>query len=192
MINKALFFAAGLLASICGPVLASPGFYTKAVQIGVDNQWHSFDVDELLENASGLHWINLDGQTMGFEFTLTEAAYLTVVDGGFAGDRFSVFDNGVLLGQTSQPVNNYPDSVAMDFDAAMADAGYSLAVYLLNPGQHGIYGLLDLSAIDDMQTALNATVGAVRLTAVPLPAAFWLFSAGLALTGVMSRRKQIA
>jgi len=94
------------------------------------------------------------------------------VDGGFAGDRFAVFNGtGNLLGATSSPVNNYPVSVGIDFDAAFADANYSRGEFLLGPGNYQIFGYLLQSALDDNSSAIDATVGAVSLTAVPLPAA---------------------
>jgi hypothetical protein len=189
MIKQTLYLAAALLTINTATVQANPVFYSQAIQIVADDQWHSFDVDELLSNSENLPWINLDGESIGFEFTLNQAAYLSVVDAGFAGDSFTIYDNGVLLGQTSAAVNNYPDSLGLDFDSAISNDNYSRSVYLLNPGVHSVYGFLSQSALDDLQNPLNATVGAVRLTAVPLPAAFWLFSAGLTLTGLVSRRK---
>ncbi len=189
MIKQTLYLAAAILTTSAAAVEASPVFYSQAIQISADNQWHAFDVDELLSNSENLPWINLDGESIGFEFTLNQAAYLSVVDAGFAGDSFTIYDNGELLGQTSTAVNNYPDSIGLDFDSAISNDNYSRGIYLLNPGVHNVYGILSQSALDDLQDPLNATVGAVRLTAVPLPAAFWLFSAGLTLTGLMSRRK---
>ncbi len=65
----------------------------------------------------------------------------------------------------------------------------SQGIYLLSAGQHSITGLLSLSALDDSNTPINATVGAVSLTAVPLPAAAWLYATGAALIGAVSRRR---
>lgn len=161
----------------------------QADTIAADGLWYQFDVDKLMSNSGNLEWIDLEGNALGFDFSLTESAYLTVVDGGFAGDRFNVFDNGILLGQTSVAVNSYPVSVSVNFDQAIANTDYSRAVFLLAPGNHSLSGSLSLSALDDQQFELNATVGAVSLAAVPLPAAVWLFGSSCAVMGMLSRRR---
>lgn len=182
MIKKS-FLAVALLSALCVQAEAS-------VTLNADGAWNAFDVDNALSTSGNLEWIDLDSNTLSFDFTLTGSAYLKVVDGGFAGDRFNVFDNGNLLGQTSVAVNTYPDSVGTDFDAALADANFSRGVFLLDVGSHSITGLLSQSALDDTSTAINATVGAVSLTAVPLPAAAWLYLTGTALMGFISRRRK--
>ena len=65
-----------------------------------------------------------------------------MVDGGFAGDRFQVSDNGSALGFTSAAVNTYPTSAGTNFDAALGNGNYSRGVYLLHAGAHDITGLL--------------------------------------------------
>ncbi len=183
MIKKTFFAAAVLLSAISGQA--------GAVVLNADAQWHAFDVDSSVAVSGNLEWIDLDGNALSFDVTLSEPAYLKVVDAGFAGDRFQVFDNGILLGLTSAAGNSYPDSVGLDFDQAWADSGYSRGMFLLGAGNHSISGLLGLSALDDASNELNASVGAVSLTAVPLPAAAGLYAAGAALLGLLSRRRQI-
>jgi hypothetical protein len=99
-----------------------------AVALAADGQWTPFDVDELTSASAGLEWIDIaDGSPLGFEFTI-DAGFvgtLTVVDAGFAGDRFEVFNGAVSLGGTSAATASYPDSLGLDFDAALADADYS-------------------------------------------------------------------
>ena len=179
MIKKA-FFSIALLA------LTSQA---QAATLNVDGVWNTFDVDSSLSNSGNLEWIALDGSPLSFDFTLSQSAYLRVVDGGFAGDRFQIFDNGNTLGTTSNTTNNYPNSIGLDFDLALADSSYSQGIYLLSAGQHSITGLLSLSALDDSNPPINATVGAVSLTSVPLPAAAWLYATGAALIGAVSRRR---
>ncbi|MEQ1529334.1 MAG: VPLPA-CTERM sorting domain-containing protein [Methylococcales bacterium] len=191
MFKKIIFLSAVLLSAIS----------TQAHSdiLVADGVWHSFDVDQLTANSGNLEWIDLDGNILTFDFTLTEPAYLNVVDAGFAGDRFTVYDGSILsylsfgnafteLGQTSTAVNSYPNTAVLDFDQAMATSAYSQGKFLLAPGMHSIFGLLSTSALNDTGVALNATVGAVSLTAVPLPAAVWLYLTGTGALGWLSRR----
>lgn len=180
MIKKSFFLAAVLLSAMCTQAEAA------TLNAGT---WNIFDVDNLASNSGNLEWIDLDGNPLSFDFTLSESAYLNAVDGGFAGDRFQVFDNGNLLSQTSVAVNTYPISVGLDFDRAFVDSNFSRSEILLGAGNHRITGLLSVSALDNTNTAINATVGAVSLTAVPLPAAAWLYVTGCTLMGMLSRRR---
>ena len=182
MFNKKLL----LSAVLCSALSANAG----AAALNADGQWHPFDVDDTVSASAGLEWIDLDGDALSFDFTLTGSAILRIVDGGFAGDRFDVFNGKLPLGQTSAATNNYPESLGLDFDAAFADGRYSRSVFLLGPGSYSINGLLSLSALDDNAGAINATVGAISLTAVPLPAAAWLYLAGAGLMATIARRRQ--
>ncbi len=169
------------------------------ITLASDGQWNTFDVDNTYAVSGGLEWIdaqnalgyNNDGSALHFTFTLTDPANLTVVDGGFAGDQFQVFNNGTALGYTSVATNSYPTSVGTNFDAALSDTTYSSAVFHLGAGSYNITGLLTVSAVDDSSTPFNATVGAVSLTAVPVPAALGFFLAGTGLMGFFSRRRTL-
>ncbi|WP_367156056.1 hypothetical protein [Methylomonas sp. HYX-M1] len=176
------------LQKVClAGLLSMAATCAQAATLTADGAWYAFDVDEWASLSGGLEWIDLDGAALSFDFNLTAPAYLRVVDAGFAGDRFQVFDNGDWLGETSVPAASYPDSVAADFDAAYANTAYSRAVYWLDAGSHSISGLLSGSATDDSGLSINATLGAVSVTAVPVPAAVWLFGAGLGLLSGVSR-----
>jgi hypothetical protein len=162
------------------------------VTITPDNAWHALDVDSLSAASGGLEWISLaSGSALTFSVTLTAPAYLTVVDGGFAGDRFQIFDNNVLVGETSLAVNTYPTSVGTNFDAALANPNFSRGTYFLDAGVHNISGLLSLSALDDANAPIDATVGALRVAPVPLPAAGLLFFFGSSLLGLFARRRAV-
>ena len=169
--------------------LALAAFQANADVVTIsDDQWHAFDVDELLSGSGGLEWISLDGSALSFSFSLAAPAYLTVLDGGFAGDQFRVFDNGTDLGLTSAPGASYPTSLGLDFDAALADSNWSRGTYLLGAGEHTITGLLTASAVSEFGD-INATVGAVKVAPVPLPAALLLLLSGSGLLSVFSRRR---
>ena len=185
MFNKKTLVAAVLLS-----VLSAQA---EAQIITADGQWNAFDVDE--EISGGLEWIDLDGNPLTFDFTLTDSAVLDVVDAGFGGDRFglSPFIIEQVIGYQERTGNNtFPSSVVLDFDQAYTDLNYSLYTYTLLPGTYSLTGLLIESALDGAGTPINATVGAVRLTsAVPLPAAAWLYMGGTALMGFISRRRKV-
>ena len=191
-IIKKTLFAAVMASAFSIPVGAT------SLTLTTDGLWHSFHVDDASALSGGVEWIDAqsntgyanDGSALHFTFTLLDFAMLTVVDGGFAGDQFQVFDSGISLGFTSNPTNNYPTSVATDFDAALVNPLYSSAVFYLAAGQHDITGLLSASAPVN-SIPLNATLGAVSLSTVTEPSTFGLLLAGggLILIGFCSRRR---
>jgi len=179
-----LALALVLAAILAGPVGAA------TIAITPDNAWHAFDVDSFSAISGGLEWIDLGGEALTFEFTTQTPAILTVVDSGFGGDRFQVYDNGQLLGETLAGADTYPDSLVVDFDAALADARWSRGVYALAAGNHSITGLLSRSALDHTGLPLDATVGAIRVAAVPEPSTWAMLATGLLMiTSIAYRRK---
>lgn len=154
----------------------------QAYALAADGQWNEFDVDDYY----GQQWVDLNGDALNFDFTIGagQTGILTVVDGGFAGDSFQVFNGASLLGGTSTPTDSYPDSVGLDFDAALADADYSRGVFTLGAGDYSITGLAAL-------LPLGATVGAVKLDIanVPEPQSLALLLAGFAALGFTARRR---
>lgn len=166
----------------------------QALTLAADGQWATFDVDELSAASGDLEWIDLfnGGAALSFDFVVPVGfvGALTVVDGGFAGDRFLVTDGNLLLGRSSLPLASYPDSVGLDFDAALADPAYSRGSFTLGAGSHSISGFLIRSAAAD-GIPLNATVGAVRLevSAVPEPSKLLTLLAGIGVIGFAIRRR---
>ena len=159
------------------------GIMTQTVKAATVNltpstygQWNTFDVDSSFAISGGLEWIDANGEPLAFKFTLTTPTYLKIVDGGFAGDVFEIFDNGLSLGLTSGASNSYPNSLSTNFDAAFANLNYSQRIFLLGVGTHEVTGRLTSSALDDTSQALNATVGAVSL--MPEPSTIILFLTG--------------
>jgi PEP-CTERM motif len=178
------------LLAACLLALSAPSF---AVPLVADGQWNIFDVDELSAASGDLGWIDIfnGGAPLSFEFDIAAGYFgtLTVVDGGFAGDRFTVKDGDTTLGMTSTSVSNTDVNIGLDFDAALADTAYSRASFTLAAGSHSIKGWLSQSALFD-GAPLNATVGALRLevSAVPEPSALAMLLAGVGVLGFVARR----
>jgi hypothetical protein len=99
-----------------------------------EGQWTPLDVDELTALSGGFDWIDLTtGSPLIFDFAVA-AGYrgvLTVVDAGFAGDRFRVTDGGKRVGDTSSAGQTYPASIGLDFDAALTDPRDNRGVFEL-------------------------------------------------------------
>jgi hypothetical protein len=155
-------------------------------------QWKSFDA---FDTALPAGFIDIayegDFTPLSFRFTLASDAYLNVVDSGFAGDRFEIFDNGNSIGMTSTPTNTY-DSFSWGvsqghLSAAFADARFSSGTYLLTAGNHEITGTL-VSSTAPLEFQY-ATTGAIMLTPVPEPETYGMLLAGLALIGAIARRR---
>jgi hypothetical protein len=198
------FLRPALAAAAAALALAAPAHATT-VNLAADGQWNAFDVSDLDAASGGTEWIDNNdslspdfGSALQFAFTVAAGtqATLTVVDGGFAGDRFTVTNHGTALGSTSVvPAQAYgagiPD-VGTDFDAALANAAFSHANFTLGAGSYLIGGTL-LQSVTFDGSPLNATVGAVKLSvsAVPEASTTLLMLAGLLGIGFFARNRRI-
>jgi len=181
-----------LLAALA---LAAGAAQATTVPVTGDGSWYTFDVDSFLATSTGVEWIDItDGSTLTFSFTVPAGftATLTVVDAGFAGDRFNLFNGATLLGNTSAvPVGDFASAanVGLDFNAALANADFSRATFTLNPGSYAIGGSLTQS-VTFGGSPLNATAGGLSVTLVPEPATVLSLLAGLGVIGAAVRRRR--
>lgn len=169
--------------------------------------WVPFVVSELDSTTSGTTWIDgADTLSAGFGTPLTfsfvvgagQAAQFDVVDAGFAGDTFRVFNGASLLGTTSAvPAGSFEAAIdiGLDHAGAFVDNRFSRAHFTLGSGSYRIGGELAQS-VTLAGLPLNATAGAVRLTvanvsAVPEPSAAALISLGIALMAFALGRNRI-
>lgn len=165
---------------------------THAATLPGDGSWAGFTVDGNLPPYS-LNWVDDNGAPLSFDFVVPAGfvATLTVVDTGFSGDRFFVYDGSSFLGETGAAVNgDVSGPIQFSYDEALADAAFSRGVFTLGAGSHSILGVLSQSTTDAFGP-LNATIGGVRLTVspVPEPAAWGVLLLGLGVVmGALRRR----
>ncbi|RYZ82657.1 MAG: PEP-CTERM sorting domain-containing protein, partial [Moraxellaceae bacterium] len=124
--------------------------------------------------------------SLSFIFSVTKTSLLTIVDGGLAGDIFNISINGSHYLSSSVGATS-SEYVGLDFDAALTNSAFSKFSILLAPGEYTITGDLHQSALQD-SFALNATVGALRVTEAPESNAFALL--GLSLAGLWAMRRR--
>jgi len=181
-----------LRAAIAVALCAAGVAHATVTPLAVSGQWYEFDVDDVQAQSNGVEWIDYsDGSALSFTFTIAAPTELRVVDAGFAGDSFNVTVNGISQLTSAVPTTTYsPTRTAItNFDAAWADTGFSRGSWLLTaPGTYTVTGVLAQS-VTNGGAPLNATIGAVMLAAVPEPGTWALLLAGLAVIGVIARRR---
>jgi hypothetical protein len=192
--------AAGLLS-----LAALSSAQATNVTVLAGSGWKEFTVVDPAYSLGNtdFSWLDFnDYSNISFSFTVAagQIGLFTVVDAGFAGDRFTINMTGVdangvafsATGTTGAAVNTYPDGV-FDYDAALADARFSKGQISFNPGTYTITGSLAFSALDDTGAPLNSTLGAVRLdiAAVPEASTLAMLMAGLGVVGLLARRRAV-
>lgn len=174
---KTLFNAATL-------VLCTAAAQATTVPLAADGSWYAFDVDLVGSGTSS--WIDVayTSDFSNLSFTVTVPAglqgLLTVVDGGFAGELYTVTVNGVVQPAMSAP--GVPGANAfIDFDAALADPAFSRGQYVLGAGLNTITGFVNAPG--------DVSVGGLRVSLVPEPATWATLVGGLLWVSALARRR---
>lgn len=183
-----------ITAIAAAALLAAGASHATDRNASTDGSWNSFDVESVIAASGGVEWIDLaDGSALRYLFTVPSgfSAMLTVVDGGFGGDTFSVYSGSDLLGVTSPvPLTDFDSapSIGTAFDAALNNPAFSSASFALGPGSYAIRGLL-VQSVQFAGADLNATIGAISVTLVPEPGTVAMLMAGVALVGAAARKR---
>lgn len=157
-----------------------------------NGSWVGFTVDaNLPPYAFGWQDDNGAALSLSVDIAAGQVGTLTVVDAGFSGDRFAVYDGSQLIGATGVAVNGDTSGpITFSYDAALANSDFSRGSFTLAAGHHVITGLMVESTTDSFGP-LNASIGAVKLDVSPVPepatAATLLIGLGL-LIGAARRR----
>lgn len=189
--------AAGMAAAalLAGSAPAAAGVITQG-------QFLQFAFDGVGQTATGCDpadpngpfCIPSSGTPTGFldapPWTFTAAAggaLLTVVDAFESGDRFDIFDFGVLVGSTSAPNLRAPADCGDDPVVCLGTPGMSLGTFALAAGDHSITIVLSQSLSPLGSAYLRVDDAAA---AVPVPASIGLVL--VALLGAGRARRQAA
>jgi hypothetical protein len=124
---------------------------------------------------------DINGNALDFTFTLTSSAMLTVADGWWDGDQFTITNNGVSIGNTSTPVFDGA-YVGDNWYAGLKDPEFSSRSWVLGPGTYDISGVA-------IQSPFGYGEGGIALGAVPEPATWALLILGLGMIGFAARRR---
>jgi hypothetical protein len=189
-----IFKASALAAALSTLLIAAPSAHAGAIPFDTFLQF-SFDSPGSVAKgcdpadpagnfciaSSGTPTQFLDAP--GWSFDAPAGATVTVVDQFTSGDRFQIFDNGVLLGSTGALFPRQPEDCGDDPVNCLANPFIDSATFVLGAGSH----LLTLIATDS-PGGLGA--GFLRVTAavVPEPTSVALVLAALAAAGGLRRR----
>ena len=125
-----------VVASLALMGVASATTATASTNTIVDAGWQQFTTQ------GGVGGNSVDGPYLFTTSTLTK---ITVTDSFCHGDEFSVLDNGVLIGNTSEispelracPARFYLSPIARA-DVSMTDPTFSQGVFYVGPGSHSL------------------------------------------------------
>lgn len=165
----------------------------STISLSASGQWTEFAIDSWSAKTGGVEWIDLNdsnspdfGSASIYHFTIDSGfrGLLNIVDGGFAGDRFQIFNNGQALALTSDTTNS--SDYSNDFSLNLDNPNFSQGLFTLSPGTYNLTGEL-FSTLQPF----TATNGALKLdvTAVPVPNSFGLLLCGVSLMAYLQRRR---
>lgn len=164
----------------------------SAVPIATDGSW--VQTDEFMAPGSFF--------SGSWDFNCVDGGcVLDVSDWAVISDLFEVFDNALSIGLTSVVpswsalgcVSSFdPACFTTDADTAWSDSRYSKGTFVLGAGLHSItIQNLFIPPQDSGNSFPDSTVQ-LRVSQVPVPAAFGLLAAGLAGLGAFGRRRKSA
>ena len=162
------------------------------IYLSADGEWSEFSVDDFSSVSQGVEWIDTTdsnspefGSTLTYQFTIATGfkGHLSVVDAGFAGDRFEIFNNGLSIGITSETSSDIDYS--NNFESNLASTDFSKHIFTLTEGTYNITGGL-FSTLQPF----NATNGALKLDVTPVPVSgtLGLLFIGLSIITLARRR----
>ncbi|MFN8540261.1 MAG: hypothetical protein U0232_22640 [Thermomicrobiales bacterium] len=118
--------ALALVATLLVGAFAQPGGVAAATALTVNGDWTAFTFGGVGSAASG----------QPFTFTTVANTEVIVNDCDLNAERFNVYDNNVLLGETYPPGDATPMTIA--YPGCVYDYRESYRVYPLAPGSHSI------------------------------------------------------
>ena len=113
--------------------------------------------------------------------TLASPARLTVTDVEEAGDQFTFYANGILLGTTSAPTP-FSTNVGECISCALADSRFSHGVFMLPAGTSNLTGTFD--------GIVGFGNGDFLVSSVPEPSTWAMFLMGFGSLGAFLRSKR--
>jgi len=183
------------VATVTYALILSNSANVPASQISVlaNDFWYNFAASRIAEGEATGCLVNtcltpapnsIFADLPSWDFT--GAHRLDVTDAFDTGDIFDIYDNGVLIGTTSFSTVGAFDRY-LNPDDAMLDTAYSSGSFLLGEGNHSI---TIFNNIETTQLGGTAYFRISEVSAIPVPAAVWLFGSGLiGLAGIARRKK---
>lgn len=123
-------------------------------------------------------------QTIAPPWTFSGPAVVRVLDLFDSVDRFAVFDNNVLLGDTSAPTSG--GVCNNNIGCALADSRYSFGAFNVGAGSHSITVQAIVSPTGSGAAVLNATA-----TAVPEPGSVVMVFTMVGILGYGAGKKRL-